>query len=57
MAKRIVALTLGLLSGLLALHAYTTLWEPQSAVVRAHRFGSAALFLCILLVRMPSERL
>jgi len=56
MAKRIVALILGILFGVLGLHAFTTLWEPHSAVVRAHRFGSASFFLCVLLMWYGSRR-
>jgi hypothetical protein len=51
-----IALSLGIVLGLLALSAFTTFWEPQSAVVKAHSFGIGALLLCYFLVRYGLHR-
>jgi len=53
---KLIALVLGIVFGLLALSAFTTQWEPQSAVVKAHRFAIGALLLGFFLVRYGLHR-
>lgn len=41
-----IGLAIGVVFGFLALLAFTTIWEPRSAVVKAHKFAIGTLVLC-----------